>query len=352
MKNIKGWILDRAYDRSQPSADELLALIEAEFGWEARWVFWQVIHDLKKDKIEPRYFADYLRTNLTDDAIRGALAGGTELKKVFKSSLDELVRNSTRYRNSSAFQEMIQFTAKFRGYAPYNNLLVKLQNPSCCFFATRRDWQDRFNRELQDDARPMLILAPMHPVMLVYDIDQTEGGDDPQKLADFCMVKGDFEERWMENLLANAERDRILVQFKALSSTNGGFATTRLKDDRYKMRVVIHDGLDAASAFMVLCHELAHIHLGHLHADPDGWWPCRINLSHSTVEIEAEATAYIVAVQLGMRPVSEAYLSSHIVDGSIPPTVSVDLIAKKAGKLLEMAERKLPERKKPAAKKS
>lgn len=339
-------ILDRLESRSQPSAADLLEMAEEQFGWQARWMFWQVIHRLRTMPVGTGYLRDYIRTNLTDDEVREALAGGLELKKVFKSTLDELVRNSRTYRGSGVFAEMIQFTARFKDYAPFNNLLIKLQNPSCRFYATQRDWRMRFRRELKDDARPLLILAPMSPVMLVYDIDQTEGGDDPQLLRDFCRTEGEFKDVWMENLLHNAERDRILIQFKELGSSLGGFATTRLKNDAFKIRIAVHNGLAPAAAFSVLCHELAHIYLGHLGGDADGWWPCRINLSHSTVEIEAEATSYIAAVHLGLRPVSEAYLSSYLKGGDIPGTVSVDLIAKRAGKLLEMAQRKLPERKK------
>ena len=57
------------------------------------------------------------------------------------------------------------------------------------------------------------------------------------------------------------------------------------------MRVVVHDALDEPSRFGVLCHELAHILLGHLGGDAHGWWPPRLNLDHDTVEIEAEAVA-------------------------------------------------------------
>jgi hypothetical protein len=91
------------------------------------------------------------------------------------STIDVLVERSRAYRTSQSFREMIDFMGRFRVYAPYNVMLVRLQNASCSFFATAKDWDERFERALKEDARPMLILAPMHPVMLVYDLDQTEG---------------------------------------------------------------------------------------------------------------------------------------------------------------------------------
>lgn len=63
----------------------------------------------------------------------------------------------------------------------------------------------------------------------------------------------------------------------------------------------MHDSLDPRSRFATLCHELAHIYFGHLGGDGDGWWPSRINLDQSTVEIEAEAVAYIVSIRLGLH---------------------------------------------------
>jgi hypothetical protein len=181
---------------------------------------------------------------------------------------------------------------------------------------------------------------------VVYDLEQTEGPPHPKKLTEFATTEGKFEPEWLGQLLENAETDRILIRFQELSSTHGGFATTRLRDGSYKMRIAVHNALDQASSFSVLCHELAHIYLGHLGSDQDGWWPSRINLSHATVEIEAEATSYIVATQLGLAPVSESYLASFITGDEIPQTVSIELITKVAGKLSEMSKRKLPPRKK------
>jgi hypothetical protein len=58
----------------------------------------------------------------------------------------------------------------------FNNMPVKVQDPSCSSYATARDWYDRFRRTLKPDARPMLTLAPMRPVRPVFDLDQSQGG--------------------------------------------------------------------------------------------------------------------------------------------------------------------------------
>jgi len=331
--------------RQQPTASELLLGLEKKFQWPARQAFRSAIQKIRESKHFRRYDREYFQTILSEEEIDDALRGDTKPAQEHKSTLDDLARKSIAYRNSTAFREMIEFVAKFREYAPYNNMLVKVQNPSCGFYATEKDWIRRFDRRVVDDAKPMLILAPMHPVMLVYDLDSTEGSPLPKKLKTFAQTEGDFDPKIFKLTMENVKRDKILVQFKTLSSTNAGVATTRLSDSKYKMRIVIHDKLDDRSRYSVLCHELAHIYLGHLGTDKDNWWPCRINLSHSTVEVEAEAVSYIVTLRVGLMSPSDSYLSSHLRGDGVPESVSLELISKVAGKLEEMGKHVLPARK-------
>ena len=138
----------------------------------------------------------------------------------------------------------------------------------------------------------------------------------------------------------------ILVQTKPLSTTHGGFVTTRLYDTaKYKMRIVLHDKLTEAESYAVLCHEIGHILLGHLGTDIDHWWPCRIGLTHDAIEVEAESVSYMVAARLGLETSSDAYLAGYTKNGNISEGVSLDLIAKVAGRISEMGEHLLPTRK-------
>lgn len=92
----------------------------------------------------------------------------------------------------------------------------------------------------------------------------------------------------------------------------------------------------------VLCHEIAHILLGHLGNDHDLLWPSRLELSHSTVEIEAESVAYIVTQHLQLEGSSHSYISRHLGQGELPESVSIDNIAKVSGKIERMAKGLLP----------
>ena len=64
---------------------------------------------------------------------------------------------------------------------------------------------------VEEDAHPMLVLAHMHPVMLVYDLDQTEGEEVPEHLKNFAKATGEFDPDRLQITLENAERMCILV---------------------------------------------------------------------------------------------------------------------------------------------
>ena len=334
-----------------PSAHELLVEVENQLGMAARLALKATVELMAGNAKITRAIREYLASLLQSGELAQALRGEGAPDREMISTIDLLVQQSLHYRKSSAFQEMIEFMGRFRDYAPYNNMLVRIQNPSCGYFATANDWQIRFDRKLKRDARPMLILAPMHPVMLVYDLDQTEGKAVPEELLRLSDFEGEWNPDWLGRLLDNAAKYRILVEFKPLSSTHSGFAATTRGNDEWKMRIAIHDALNEPSRCGVLCHELAHILLGHLGTDADHWWSSRTDLPVSAFEVEAEAVAWLVTKRLGLQGTSEAFVSRYIRDGQTPVGVSPDSIAKVAGLIERMATEALPPRR-PRAKRN
>lgn len=318
----------RTVDRPGPL--ELVRKARASIGNEASWQLPSALVILSRDSDIHTFDRNYCQTLVEGDQVIGALRGTENEDPDITSTIDALITQGRAYRSSEAFQEMVTFMGRFRDYAPYNNMLVKLQNPSCGFYATERDWWGRFERRLVEDARPMLILAPMHPVMLVFDLDQTEGKPVPEHLLRFAQFVGDFQQDWLDRTLANAAKFKVDVKFTTLSSTLAGFASHARTSGDFKMRIAVHEGLDGPSRLGVLAHELAHVLLGHLGSDYDNWWPARANLSNKAMEVEAEAAAYIVSQRLGLSGSSPSYVSNYLVDGAIPRGVSVELIAKTA----------------------
>ncbi|WMT75396.1 hypothetical protein [Bradyrhizobium sp. Ash2021] len=327
---------------ARPSASELLRVIESALSPNARPHFEPTLNRLGNDKSLRRADTAYLQSMLADGSAAAALRGEGKADDETVSSIDALLRQTALYRSSAEFKDMVAFMGRFRDYAPYNVMLVRLQNPSCGFFATQTDWWKRHKRHLIDDAKPMLILAPMHPVMLVYALDQTAGTEVPKQLLEFARFEGEWNPKWLANLVENAARRRIGVALKELSSTHAGRATNDPGIDGWKMRITLHDKLDEPSQFGVLVHEMAHVLLGHLGTDYDHWWPGRFNVDNASAEIEAESVAHIVAARFGLYGSSAAYLSGYLADTGIPQGVSIDLIAKVAGEIERMAKGLLP----------
>jgi hypothetical protein len=222
---VAAYIKEIIDNERQPSARELVAELDRAIGIVARWDLESVLASLLSDKDLTHARRAYLTSLLETEDLISALRGEDAPKQKVLSTIDAFLQASARYRQSGEFREMIEFMGQFRSYAPYNSMLVRIQNPTCGFYATEKDWAERFGRRLKEDARPMLILAPVHPVMLVFDLDQTEGADVPAHLLRFAQFEGQWEPVWLKRLVENARRHQIRIDFVHLSSTNAGFAT-------------------------------------------------------------------------------------------------------------------------------
>jgi len=337
------WIAHR-----QGSPAELLRALEEQVGWPARHVLLAALSALRDRNDLPPADRKYLNSTLNHGAILQALAGEAGPDAEYQSSLDELFARSRRYRRSAKFAGAVEFISKFRDYSPFNNMLVFLQNPLATHFATARHWHKAFGRTLKEEARGLVILAPRTPVLIVYDIADTEGPPLPGQLRVFTQTSGPFNPLLLDRTVKNCERDRILLERKSMGPLRGGFATGRARDASWKMRVALRQELPPAAAYAVLCHELAHIYLGHVGPDKDGWWPCRLNLSQAVTEIEAEAVAHIVCRRAGLRTHSAEYLASFVGEESDLDSVSLDLVSRAAARIEEMGRRLLAPRKEAA----
>ena len=340
LEYTRQWIVHR-----QGSPADLIAGLEEQVGWPARHLLPGVLAALRAQVDLPVVERKFLNYTLSDGAVSEALAEGAGPGAEHQSSLDELFVRSRQYGRSKRFAEAVDFISKFREYSPFNNMLVYLQNPLATYFATASHWHKAFGRSIQDEARGLVILAPRTPVLMVYDIADTEGPPLPDKLQLFTQTSGPFNPMILERTLKNAERDRIRVERKAMGPLRAGFATARAREQDWKMRVGLREELEPAAAYSVLCHELAHIYLGHLGADRDGWWPWRLNLPFAVTEIEAEAVAYIVCRRAGLHTRSAEYLSSFVEEEAGLESISLDLVSRVAARIEDMGRRWLPPRK-------
>jgi hypothetical protein len=330
--------------RRQGSPADLVRALEEEAGWPGRLMLPAILDELRVRRGLPPGERKFILYTLSAGAVAQALAEGGNPAQQHQSSIDDLFARSRRFWRSKKFSEAVEFVARFRDYSPFNNMLVYAQNPLTTYFATASHWRKAFGRSVQEEARGMLILAPRTPVLMVYDIADTDGPPLPEKLRVFGQTSGRFDPALLERTVKNCERDQIQVRRLPMGELRAGFATSRGREPGWKMRVGLRADLEDAGAYAALCHELAHIYLGHVGADRDGWWPFRMNVSEAVAEIEAESAAYIVCARAGLRTRSAEYLSSFVEDSEELAAISLDLISRVAGRIEEMGRRLLPPR--------
>jgi hypothetical protein len=214
---ILQWIAHR-----QGSAAELVRALEEQAGWPARHCLAPILDELRASRGGPEMDRKYLLYTLSEGAVAAALAGDSGPQTEHQSSLDELFGRSRQFRRSKKFADAVEFIAKFHEYSPFNNMLVFLQNPLATWFATASHWHKAFRRTIKDEARGMIILAPRTPVLLVYDVADTDGPPLPEKLEGFARTSGRFNPMILERTIRNCERDKIRVERKSMGSLQGG----------------------------------------------------------------------------------------------------------------------------------
>ncbi len=263
--------------------------------------------------------------------------------------VDEVFTSLTRFRNSYEFVELLQFISRFPNYSTFNGLLLYLQNPAATYVATARTWALKHNRKPKADARPMVILAPMAPILFLFDIQDTEGAAVPSTL----MQPREIDEQQLGKLYAttlhNAAIHGIAVyeaalNHKEIDSVNRITPALRKKykalnlpkDTTYL--IFIDETLPPASRYASLVHELGHIFCSHLGIDRHAWWPERLDLNIRGEEIEAAAVAYLVSRRNGLSANAEEYQLRFSEPHQEIPPISMNAVTQAAGYIEDMGK--------------
>src|ERR1700722_18488255 len=90
-----------------------------------------------------------------------------------RAALDELFTLAGKYNSSDAYLELMRFVGRFKFYSPFNAMLIHTQMPGARFVCTAVRWQRDHHREIKVDARPIVILQPMGPILFVFDASDT-----------------------------------------------------------------------------------------------------------------------------------------------------------------------------------
>lgn len=290
-------------------------------------------------------------------------AGVWERDKV-KRTLDELFAHTIRYKSSIAYYEMLRFVARFRRYSPFNAMLVHIQRPGARFVAPAHRWWYEYGRVVKPEARPLVILQPMGPVMFVFDVSDTEGEPLPPEVEKPFEVSGGKAEDRLALTIRNCRRDGIAVYTAEMGSQRAGqirSVNSRRKTIAFEFvragktekiavplryEVELDRNASDESRYATLAHELGHLYCGHLGTPNARWWPDRRGLAESNMEFEAESVAYLVCTRAGINSPSERYLATYVEGNKVIPTISLDCVMKAAGLIEAMGLRPLPPRKK------
>lgn len=318
------------------SVEKLIEILTNKFGYGVRLYLFDIAEILFEDD---DYVGDFARNHLTAEVLQDVLRGKDEKQKQKdESTLDELFARTLEMRSSEKFKEVVEFVACLREYSPFNNMLVKLQRPTARYYATASHWKRRFKREVKPEAIPIVILRPMGPVMLVYDVEDTTGKPLPPQIENPFAVEGIFNTDSYYQTVSNCRKIGIEIEEANLAKSHAGSAIRQATDSEVKLIVRLNRNHDVKLQYATLCHELAHLFLGHLGGDPYGReWNSRIGLTLTQRELEAEAVSYILCVRAGLASNSAEYLSAYLENPEDIKKISVEAVMKTVAYVEQMS---------------
>ena len=274
-----------------------------------------------------------------------------------RAALDELFALARKYNSSEAYLELMRFVGRFRFYSPFNAMLIYAQMPGAHFVCTALRWRRDYHREIKIDARPIVILQPMGPILFVFDVSDTAPLPNarplPMRVTDPFQVRSGKIGEQLTLTIENAKRDGVHVSERADGSQRAGsiqwaaagqhleFATAKkqqIKSAQIPLwfELLLNSSLSAESRYGTLVHELEHLYCGHLGTPNARWWPDRQNLSHAVREFEAESVSYLVCIRLGIDTASDEYLAGYVRRCPATPAISLDRVMKSVWLLEKM----------------
>lgn len=268
--------------------------------------------------------------------------GGPIDREQAAQEIDLLFRRALRGEGGHGLSELIRFMLRFRRYSVWNAAMIRIQRLGAAAVATARKWE-RAGRSVNPDAIPIVILRPFGPISLVYEIADTSPPIQNQEGYDPFPVEGAVSEAVWTDTVSNAlKKDAIVVELVDYGLLQPGSAIrlmtnqggeTVAGDGNTRFRVRIAKNLTLPQRYTTLAHELAHIYCGHLGSGKKDWWPNRKDhLTAGQEELEAEATAFIVAGRAEIDLASDEYLADHVHPNDLD-AISIDAVLRAASRI-------------------
>jgi hypothetical protein len=262
------------------------------------------------------------------------------LPETARKALDELTSRALAYRTGPELKALFDFIKRFPHLAPYNAMLLHVQNPGIGYALWAPLWECDYGRRVRPGARPYVILQTMGPVAFVFELSDTEPIDPAVDLVPE-MIKNPFPARGqppigaIKTLISTCLKIGIEVELRD-RGTNLAGSVQRLINRTPPFHLVLNLKHTEAQQLGTLAHELAHVFCGHLGFCEDGFWPDRRFTTQVTRELEAEGVAYLVTDRLNLDIGSVQYLAGYLSDDKPLPDYSLDTVLKAVGKIEEM----------------
>jgi hypothetical protein len=290
-----------------------------------------------------------------------------------KASVDALLASASRYSSPSEYRALLSFVGRLPRYSPFNRMLVHIQDPGAQHVATAARWRSEFGRQIAPGARPIIVMQPGGPVLVVFDVRHTEAAEPnprpvPTSATDPIAIgyrapETEIEARWAR-IEHNAIRDGIRISLVDHGSHSGGSTTRRTssgitlsrpsrardaagRPEQYPLRydVEVNGTLSRRDQYATLVHELAHIYCGHLGSPNEKDWPSRPRTPHDVAEVEAESVVHMIVSRVDPTVAMGDYIQGHLDHAGVPAGVSLNAMTKAAGLIEDMGDKWLPERK-------
>jgi len=233
-------------------------------------------------------------------------------KGKMKEILEDLKDQINKTKEADDFKKIFDVITQFHRYSFRNTLLIFSQYPDATLVAGYRQWQRKWNRQVQGGQKGIRILAPLikkvidkesgdattkivgFRIVSVFDISQTEPikGEKKIDIPDPIELTSPTEQNtdsYYKKLKIYVEERDIPIEYKPLG-LSGGHTDGKT--------ITLSTQRNPTGQFYTLIHEYTHYNLhwkrtkkGEVTRDP--------KYSREKRELEAEAVAYIVAKKFG-----------------------------------------------------
>jgi hypothetical protein len=236
---------------------------------------------------------------------------------------------------------LFDFTRRFPHLAPFNAMLLHVQNPGIRFALRAPVWEREYRRRVKPGSRPYVVLQTMGPVAFVFDVSDTEpinlfAPPLPEAVENPFPTRGQPPPSALPNFRKACGAIGIVIAERDYATELAG-RVQRVVGSAYDFHVSLNQKHTAAKQVGTLAHELAHVFCGHLGKTELGFWPERRGLDLKVREFEAEAVAYLVTDRMALDIGSAVYLSGYLNDDKLLPDYSLETVLKAVGRVEEMA---------------